>query len=996
MITVTKIKAGNVKAMADYLCPDEEVEMAEKELGAKAGYYFKSKELASRDGFWAGSLAAEWGLAYTKVTHEQFVTLAKGFHPETGKRLVAPARGKHVMAYDMTVSLPKGISLAWAAADAEGKRAIEADFRASIEDAIAHVEEQGKVVRRKINGQTVSERSDGLAIGAFEHFTSRETAEVEVPDAQLHWHLIVFSVGKRQADKLGKGKQYREHGAIEMRTLTTMKIELDSIVQTNLQQRFEARGLQTLTMRELDEQKLGRERSRDSNREFFIKGFTDRALTLKWSKRSQQVQGNVRTILKEKGYDPDGPVPRKVKDEAIQLAKVMGRREKRSTPADLLERWQAALAEDGITLETFKNAFGKKVRREPTKEKVLEAAIGRLHERGAVVPWWELRTLVAEEAIYRGLSGDQTKALLDSIYTAEDNGQELHEDLVAFSGRVTSRDWARQEQEVVDAVKELASCELPSLTSEVDLHDVAVDVLAKLNEERLAEGKDPISLGKDQKKALEKMWSKRVNLAVGQAGAGKTLVAQVLVEGHRRGAEVKGGKSQIIGVSVAKEKTIQFGRDVRADKVMSFEALDLALAGRGGERLNTNNRTLVVIDEACMADTARLRSLLRLNRQVSLLALGDPKQMPSIGSGGKALWGHLEAVAGESAVIDEIHRTQRDDLRGREVDGVRQRGVWELMRADTTVDQAIEHYRKEGALRFFSTDEEAEEAVMDEWEQRWENKPSKVKAIAVICDRSNIEIDRLNDEAAARLRATGQLKGDGAKTVWVDPENRNYQREQTLFAGSYVGVTRNLTVHSGHYKIDLQNGERAFVKSVERDENGMAAKVVLSVLRESAPEVTISKPEQIALLRQSWVTHTYREQGSTFQHDLVLQGRGTTNASAYVAITRAQETALVFTSDEALGLDDAEGEPLEQERTAALAAQWRKTEEQESAISFVEAADAARAKDEAERNQEVESELAVDEVELDEQRELEEQLVREEEDRRHREELDEGRRVEAA
>lgn len=389
--------------------------------------------------------------------------------------------------------------------------------------------------------------------------------------------------------------------------------------------------------------------------------------------------------------------------------------------------------------------------------------------------------------------------------------------------------------------------------------------------------------------------------------------------------------------------------------------------------------------------TSRLRSLLRLNRQVSLLALGDPRQMPSIGAGGKALWGHLEVVAGESAVIDEIHRTQRDDLRGREVDGGRQKGVWELMRDETTVDQAIEHYRAEGALRFLATDEEAEEAIMDEWEQRWENRPSRVKAIAVICDRSNIEIDRLNDEAAARLRAAGQLRGEGAKTVWVDPENRNYQREQTLFEGSYVGVTRNMAIERNGHKIDLQNGERAFVKSIARDENGMASKVVLSILRESAPEVTLSKPEQIAQLRQSWVTHTYREQGSTFERDLVLQGRGTTNASAYVAITRVQDTALVFTSDESLGLDDAEGEPLEQERTAALAAQWRKTEEQESAISFVEAADAARAKAEAERSQEVESE-----VELDEDRELEEQVAREEEDRRHREEMDEGRRMEAA
>lgn len=986
MITLTKITAKNVDAMADYFCPDEEEEQEEKELGAKAGYYYKSRELATRDGFWAGSLAKEWGLDNSPITHQQFMTLAQGYHPESKKRLVAPARGKHTMAYDLTVSLPKSVSLAWAAADDTGKRQIEADFKASIQDAIAHIEQQGKVVRRKIDGETVCERSAGLAIGAFEHFTSRETEDVEMPDPQLHWHLIVFSVAKRQPDKLGQGKRYQEHGAVEMRSLATMKIELDGLVQTNLQERFEARGLRTVTTQELDREKSGEERARDRNREFFVKGFTDRELILKWSKRAQQVGDNVKKILIEKGFDPEGPIPRKVIDEAISLGKVMGRRVKRATPADLLERWQTQLAADGITLETFKSAFGRQHRQEPTREAVLEAAIGRLHEKGAVVPWWQLRALVSEEALYRGLPGGETKQLLDSIYDAEDGGQELHEDLVAFEGRVTSREWARQEQAIVDAVKEMAKAEEPALTSKVDLQEVAVDVLAGMNEARVADGKPPINLGKDQKSALEQMWSKRVNLAVGQAGAGKTLVAQIFVEGHRRGAKVDGHKAQVIAVSVAKERALQFGREIKADKIVSFEALDNALAGRGGEWLDTNKRTLIVIDEACMADTARLRSLLRLNRQVSLLALGDPKQMPSIGAGGTALWRHLEAVAGQSAVIDEIHRTQREELRGRDVDGVHQKGAWELMRDEKTVDQAIEFYQKAGALHFFATDEEAEEAIMDEWEHLWENRPDRTKAVAVICDRSNIEIDELNDEAAARLKAAGQLKGDGAKTIWIDPENRNYVREQTLFEGSYVGITKNLTVHHDLHKLELQNGERAFVKAVERDEHGMASKVVLTILRESAPEVTLSHRSQISQLRQSWVTHTYREQGSTFERDLILQGRGTTNASAYVAVTRVQDDAKVFTSDEALGLEDEE-EVLQSDRVEALAAQWKKLEEQESAISFLEAAEAAEAK-------RAQAMAPSDELTEDE---LLEQQRQEEERRRAELQLDEeGLRREAA
>lgn len=996
MITVTKHKSNRLEDVLRYLLGNEAEEEEEKKQRSREGYWFATKELTNRPGFFIGKLAERWGLADTLVTAEQFRALSEGRHPTTGEQLVAPARGTHTIGDDVTVSLPKSVSIAWASADAEGRRIIETEFEAAIRDTVAHIEAQAKLMTRKRPGtrENVAERADGIIVGAFAHYTSRPTEEIEVPDPQLHWHLFVWNLARRQDDKQARGGRYREYGAIEDRVLRTLKVEADGLIQANLMERLEAKGIKCRTSEELDHDKKAQER--DTNREFFISGFESRDAIKAMSKRSVQVNANVRSELELKGFDPDKPVPQRVMDEAIEMAKVKGRRVKQVLPSDIFDRWQAQLAGFGISSETWLAAMGKKTRREPQREAVLAAALERIPEKGSVLPWWQLRNLISEEALRVGLSGTETKRLLDDAYAAEDGGPSLHDDLVSWQGKVTSRSWAAKEMEVVKLVAELAAVEAPSLSSAVDLRETELAVLARLNEERQAEGKDPISLGRDQAASLEAMWGKRVNLAQGQAGAGKTLAAQVLVEGHRRGAEAQGGrKAQIIAVSVAKERAVQFGRDIKADKTWSFEQMGNELSGKFGRSFDTNNRTLVVIDEACMADVARMRELLRLNREVSLLALGDPKQMQSIGAGGRSMWEHLEKVAGKAQVIDEIHRTQRDEWRGLEDETGHKRGAWENLRESETVDEAIAHYRKTGKLHFSPTDADAERLAMDGWEAKYIAR-GKHRAVALVADRSNEEIDRLNDEAAARLLAAGKLKGEGAKTTWQDPENRHYEREQMLFVGSYVGITKNTSLQQRDgQRFDLQNGERAIVKELERGDNGMATAVTLTIMRPSAPTVTLRRPEDIAALRQSWVTHTYREQGSTYEEVVVLQGHSTTNSSAYVAVTRPQHDVEIWQSFESLDLDPLEVQ--EADAMKALAAQWRRETEQESAISFVEAADAARAAyeaREAERQEAAEAQLVAETEEVDEAQEAQwfaEEQEREEDRRRQELEAQEAR-----
>ena len=157
----------------------------------------------------------------------------------------------------------------------------------------------------------------------------------------------------------------------------------------------------------------------------------------------------------------------------------------------------------------------------------------------------------------------------------------------------------------------------------------------------------------------------------------------------------------------------------------------------------------------------------------------------------------------------------------------------------------------------------------------------------------------------------------------------------------------------------------------------MASAVTLAIMRPSAPTITLRRPEDIAALRQSWVTHTYREQGSTYEEVVVLQGHGTDNSSAYVAVTRPTTDVEVWQSFESLDLDAKEVK--DGDAIKALATQWRREVEQESAISFVDAADAARAAGEAREAERQAQRAEVTVVESEDESDLER------DDRRRRE-----------
>jgi conjugative relaxase-like TrwC/TraI family protein len=91
---------------------------------------------------------------------------------------------KVVVAFDVTVSFEKSISLVWARATPEQRRTIEAALDAGTNAAVAYLEDQALAVR--VGGRAA--KADGVWAASYRHMTNRNL------EPQLHDHVVIANI----------------------------------------------------------------------------------------------------------------------------------------------------------------------------------------------------------------------------------------------------------------------------------------------------------------------------------------------------------------------------------------------------------------------------------------------------------------------------------------------------------------------------------------------------------------------------------------------------------------------------------------------------------------------------------------------------------------------------------------------------------------------------------------------------------------------------------
>jgi conjugative relaxase-like TrwC/TraI family protein len=158
----------------------------QREVATDPSEYFLARGEAP--GRWWGRGLSELGLAQDGVVQEQQLEalLARGLHPETGRRLGRAWRSDGVTGFDLCFSAPKSVTGLWAIGGNKIGAEIAEAHRAAVRAALGFLDTHAATSRKGVNGvEQIS--TAGFAAGIFDHRTSR------AGDPQLHSHALVVN-----------------------------------------------------------------------------------------------------------------------------------------------------------------------------------------------------------------------------------------------------------------------------------------------------------------------------------------------------------------------------------------------------------------------------------------------------------------------------------------------------------------------------------------------------------------------------------------------------------------------------------------------------------------------------------------------------------------------------------------------------------------------------------------------------------------------------------
>jgi ATP-dependent exoDNAse (exonuclease V) alpha subunit len=406
-----------------------------------------------------------------------------------------------------------------------------------------------------------------------------------------------------------------------------------------------------------------------------------------------------------------------------------------------------------------------------------------------------------------------------------------------------------------------------------ELERQALDTARERSQERVgvasagareaAEQRHGHALSEEQARALETITGEGgVVVLVGEAGTGKGVVLDAAREAWERDGQ------RVIGTAVAGATAQRLGAEAGIAETMTTDSL----IGRvEHQRLKFDRNTVVVMDEAGMADTRRLARLVEItDRSDSKLVLaGDQAQLSPIGAGG--LFAELKDNV-PTALLSEVHRANHDW----------ERDAWGQLRQGDA-ERALAEYQSRGRLHIEETRAEAGERMVNDWAATRAAHPDD--RVVMLTDASNRELDQLNKQAQQKRLDAGEL---GAQNVELPG------RPYGLRFGDEV-------IFSAQHRVPgearVENGTRGQVLAArERDSN------VVIRTQEPKPRYVEVATREFDGLRLAYAQHVYKAQGLTTDRSLVLTGGWQTDReTSYVALTRARERTDVYTSREDLG-----------------------------------------------------------------------------------------------
>jgi conjugative relaxase-like TrwC/TraI family protein len=561
-------------------------------------------------------------------------TIAKESRPRT----------QTVAGYDLTFSPVKSVSTLWALADPHLAALIEQAHQAAVQDALNFIERHALFTRQGRNGvRQVNVR--GLVAAAFTHRDSR------AGDPDLHTHVAV-------ANKVQTldGRWL----SIDGRVLFKATVAASETYNTTLEQHLR----DTLGVRFVE--RPGTDPAKRPIRE--IVG-VDPVLNQRWSSRRVLIkvrQGELAARFQRDHGRPPTPV------EALHLAQqaTLETRDAKHEPRSLTEQraaWHVQAVEtlggpaavQAMINKTLNLTFAPSPAVDAewvaaTAEKVLAA----VEEQRSTWQSWHVRAEALRHIRAAEIDTDKVDQLVELLIE-----EVLHSRSVALTQTedgITEPETLRRSDgssvytmagsELFTSARILeAEQRLVGTAARTDGRIVAAETVELALLEAAANGN---ALDAGQAALVRAMCTSgtRLQPAIAPGGAGKTTAVRTLA----RAWSDSGGQVLGLAPSAAAAAQLRDATGVAADTLAKLTwSIDHGDLPDWADRIGQS--TLVIIDEAGMADTLSLDSAVRfiIGRGGSVRLLGDDQQLAAIGAGGVL----RDIQASHGAVrLSELHR----------------------------------------------------------------------------------------------------------------------------------------------------------------------------------------------------------------------------------------------------------------------------------------------------------------------------------------------------
>lgn len=659
-------------------------------------------------GVWWGKLAEDIGLK-GEVRHGDFIKVLDGTRPSTDKSLVKQHKDR-VPGVDLTFTVPKSVSAAYAVGDAEFRKTIEQCVFNSIDATLTFLEGNAKLFR---SGRGGHNRDFGtVAAAIFQHVVSRNG------DPNLHYHCVIPNLVKHADGRI-------QH--LNTKALFKLARTLGPLFRAALAKELKDRLNLSLQTSEAASQKRGW---------FELKGVPDTLCKL-WSSRTREINEFVQSHNATR--ESAGPAFRAAANKAT-------REHKSKLPhIDILhEKWRMDAREHGFTTTNLEHGNPKLSDRQLMSKirTALKEHVQELTQQQSRFFRFDLLRGVAERLQDVGIGTQDLNERLDTVIKR--SRQLIQIEGEGITQKFTSKSiWKLEEALIKDAerLKSRTGCQVDDLTLRLVL-------------------KDRTTISGEQSEAVRTLTQSRGSLRVlqGVAGAGKTYTLDTVREAFEKAG------CNVLGAAVsglAKEAmATEAGLDTRTVKslLMRIEAENKGKLSENTANL-LNQRSVLILDEASMIDTQSMREITKAVKKAkaTLILVGDERQLQAIGIGGAFKYFLGDAPL---ALLEEnrrqIHQEDRDAV--------------SLVRAGK-IKEAMENYLSRGRLSITETRHDAAKKLIAEWSDNggisepgrhsiFTETRREAQIINKLCQEARIATGRCDNQAAAKLGETRFFKGD--------------------------------------------------------------------------------------------------------------------------------------------------------------------------------------------------------------------------------------------